>query len=109
MFSVFCEEISQVGHRQHGRLRVLHGCAAVTAVINIISKKKKKAFVSPLESTKFISNILITAFRDSHLFSAVFSIACILSSMVDLIKNLWTKVGLADTDRKQLLKVKAKG
>lgn len=34
-----------------------------------------------------------------HLLSAVFSIACILSSMVDLIKNLWTNVGLADGKR----------
>lgn len=35
-----------------------------------------------------------------HLFSAVLSIACILSSMVDLIRNLWTNVGLVD--RKQV-------
>lgn len=35
----------------------------------------------------------------SHLFSAVLSMACILSSIVDLIKNLWTNVGLWDREK----------
>lgn len=40
----------------------------------------------------------------SHLFSAVFSIACILSSIVDLIKNLWTNVGLVDRKQQETMK-----
>lgn len=40
----------------------------------------------------------------SHLFSAVFSIACILSSIVDLIKNLWTNVGLVDKKQQETMK-----
>lgn len=32
MFCVFSEQISQVGHRQHGSLRVLHSGAGVTRI-----------------------------------------------------------------------------
>lgn len=35
----------------------------------------------------------------SYLFSAVFIIACIRSSMVDLMRNLWTNVGLVDREK----------
>lgn len=34
-----------------------------------------------------------------HLFSAVLSMACIFSSMVDLMRNLCTKVGLETGER----------
>ena len=46
-----------------------------------------------------MSKVQLTIFcYYSYFFSAVFSIACILSSMVDLMRNLWTNVGLVDRE-----------
>lgn len=91
MFGVFSKKVSQVGHCQHGGLRVLHGCAGVT--------RTREAFISPYNWDLWVLNTYFTALCGSHLFSAVLSIACILSSMVDLIRNLWTNVGLVDGKR----------
>lgn len=54
MFCVFSKKISQVGHRQHGGLRVLHGCAGVTRI--------REAFISPFSQlNSWVLNTLSTA------------------------------------------------
>lgn len=81
MFCVFSKQISQVGYCQHGGLRVLHGRGGVT-------RMKTNRFHSSFPSPELLGFIKRSVFCESHLFSAVFSIACILSSIVDLIRNL---------------------
>lgn len=41
MFWVIGEKISQVGYGEHGGLRVLHGCARVTATARNVSGVKR--------------------------------------------------------------------
>lgn len=81
MFGVFSEQVGQVGHGQHGGLRVLQGCAGVT---RNTKKDEKLTFLN----INFKSKHVKLRPAASHLFSAVFSIACILSSIVDLMRNL---------------------
>lgn len=60
MFCVFSKKISQVGHRQHGGLRVLHGCAGVTRI--------REAFISPFSQlNSWVLNTLSTALTFSLL------------------------------------------
>lgn len=56
-------------------------------------KTKTRSCCSPSSLQKSHKQSLF----QTNLFSAVFSIACILSSIVDLMRNLCTNVGLVDT------------
>lgn len=79
-------------------------------VVLVWLELKKKPQLSPptleckhppiyLWSLTKMSTVQLTIFcYYSYFFSAVFSIACILSSMVDLMRNLWTNVGLVDRE-----------
>lgn len=56
--------------------------------------------VSPDLLNLYLNTKIASLRTDTHLFSAVFSIACILSSIVDLMRNLWTNVGLVERGNK---------
>lgn len=85
-FCLVSKQISQVSHCQHSSLRVLHRPAALA------TNTQDTSFLKPL-----FLHVSHKKAKSTNLFSAVFSIACILSSIVDLMRNLWTKVGLVDT------------